>query len=160
MKTSRTFSKWIPAMAIALFGLFIGTAGEARAVVAPNTPMVKNLMALTYRTPSAPPVVGKEMNKKDAKRLAASAIAEKPEQHLKLARFYTAEANWLDVLAAGYEKAAATYRGHPASKNFAAPTTASRYDFLAKGFRSEAKTNRALATSHEEMARRLIAVVY
>ena len=155
MKTSRTFSKWIPAMAIAVFGFFIGTVREARAVVAPNTPMVKNLMAPTYRTPSAPPVIARQMNKKDAKRLAASAIAEKPEQHQKLARFYTAEANWLDALAA-----AVTHRERPASKNLAAPTTAGRYEFLAKGFRSEAKTNRALATSHEEMARRIIAVLY
>jgi hypothetical protein len=158
MKTSKTLAKWIPAMAIALFGLLIGTVREARAVVAPNTPMVKNLMALTYRTPSTPPVVVKEMNKKDAKRL--SATAELPEEHLKLARFYTAEANRLDALATGYERTAATYREHPAPKNFAAPTAAGRYEFFAKGFRSEAKTNRKLAISHEEMARRIVAAVY
>jgi hypothetical protein len=149
MKTSKAFAKWIPAMAIAVFGMFIGTVREAQAVVAPNTPMVKNLMAPTYRAPTAPPVV-KEINKKDAKRLAA--IAELPAEHLKLARFYAAEANRLDALAIGHENAAAAYRKHPAAKNLAAPTTAGLCEFFAKGFRSEAKTNRALATSHEEMA--------
>jgi len=158
MKMSKSFEKWIPAMAIALFGLFIGTVREAQAVVGTHTPMVKNLMAPTYRTPSAPPVVVKEMNPKDAKRL--SETAELPEEHLKLARFYSAEANRLDALASGYEKAASTYRERPASKNFAAPTTAGRYEFFAKGFRSGAITNRALATSHEEMARRIVAAVY
>ncbi len=158
MKTSKTFATWIPAVAIALFGLFIGTVREAQAVVAPNTPMVKNLMAPTYRTPSAPPVVAKEMNKKDAKRLAA--IAELPKEHLKLAHFYTAEANRLDALTTGYEKAAAAYRKRPASKTFAAPTTAGRYEFFAEGFRTEAKTNRALATSHERMAGPNISALY
>lgn len=158
MKTSKTLARWIPATAIAMFGLFIGTVREARAVVAPNTPMVKNLMAPTYRTPSTAPVVAKAMNKKDAKRLAA--IAELPKEHMKLAHFYTAEANRLDALATGYEKAAAAHRGRPASKNFAAPTTAGRYEFFAEGFRSEAKTNRALATSHEKMAGSNISALY
>lgn len=154
MKTSKKFAKWIPAVAIALFGLFVGTVREAQAAVAPSTARVKNLMAPTYRAPTAPAVVAKEMNKKDAKKLAA--IAELPEEHLKLARFYAVEANRLDALATGYEKAAADYRGRPAPKNVAAPTTAGRYEFFAKGFRSDAKTNRALATSHEKMARPFI----
>lgn len=149
MKTSRALAKWIPAMSVALFGLFIGSVREAQAVVAADTPMVKNLMAPTYRAPTAP-AVAKEMNKKDAKRLAA--VAELPAEHLKLARFYAAEANRLEALAISYEKAAAAYRERPAAKNLAAPTTVGLYEFLVKGFRSEEKRNRALATSHEEMA--------
>jgi len=38
-------------------------------------------------------------------------------------------------------------------KNLMAPTTPGRYEFFAKRFRDEAKSNRSLAEAHEEMAK-------
>jgi hypothetical protein len=53
-------TKWMTAIAIALFGLFLGTVREARAAepaCSQNSPMIKNQMALTYRAPCAEPAV-------------------------------------------------------------------------------------------------------
>jgi hypothetical protein len=72
---------------------------------------------------------------------------------LKLAQYYRAEADKFDANGAAYEKAAATYRHGPSVKNLMAPTAPGRYEFFAKGFREEARTNYALAASHEQMAR-------
>ena len=69
--------------------------------------MIKNLMALTCRAPSAQAARAQGLTKKDVKRL--SATAESPKGHLKLAAYYRAEADPLDTQASGYEEAAAAY---------------------------------------------------
>src|SRR6266705_3260324 len=95
-------TKWMTAIAIALFGLFLGTVPEARAaepICSQNGPMIKNLMALTYRAPCSHEAVPQGLTKKEAKRLAAT--AESREDHLKLVRYYNAEAGRLDAQAAG-----------------------------------------------------------
>lgn len=38
-------------------------------------------------------------------------------------------------------------------KNLMSPITAGRYDYLAQGFRKEAKSDRALAASQKQMAK-------
>ena len=154
MKTfAKNTTKWMTAIAIALFGLILGTVQEARAAelaCSQNGPMIKNLMAPTYRAPCSPAAVPQELTKKEVKRLTAT--AELREDHLRLARYYKTEAVRLDAQAAGYEAAAAAYRRTPIAKNFAAPSTPGRYEFFAKGFRDEAKSDRVLAASHEKMA--------
>jgi hypothetical protein len=143
-------TKWMTAIAITLFGLFLGTAREARAAeptCSQNGPMIKNLMALTYRAPCAQTGVPEGLTRNEVKRLTAT--AESREDHLKLARYYEAQADSLDSRAAGYEKAAASYRRGPIVKNLMAPSTAGRYAFLAKGFRDEARSDRVLAASQE-----------
>jgi hypothetical protein len=60
----------------------------------------------------------------------------------------------LDSRAGTYEEAAAAYRHGPMVKNFMAPSTPARYDFLAKGFREKANSDRALAAAHEQMAKK------
>jgi hypothetical protein len=112
--------------------------------------MIKNLMALTYRTPCAHGVVPHELSKKEVQRLTAT--AETREDHLKLARYYTSAADRLEAEASAYEQAATAYRGGPMVKNLMAPGTPGRYEFLAKGLRHEAKSDRALAASHEKEA--------
>lgn len=148
--------KWTAAFAIALFGLsMVPYARAAQPEASQNGP--KNLMSPTYRAPAVPAAVSKEFTKKDAKRLATT--AESREDHLKLAGYYKAEADRLDAKASGYEDAAAAYRNGPMVKNLMAPTTAPRYEFLAKGFREEATSNRAVAASHEQMATNAVATV-
>ena len=114
-----------------------------------NPTFPKNLAAPTYRA-AAPQVTVPEFTKNDAKRLAA--IAESAADHLKLAAFYRGEAEALDAKGAAYEEAAVAFRNGPAVKNIAAPTTAGRWEFAAKGFRAEAASNRAEAAAHEAMA--------
>ena len=58
----------------------------------------------------------------------------------------------LDAQAAGYEEAAAAYRRGPIAKYLMAPSTPGRYEFLAKGFRNEANSDRLLAASHKKEA--------
>jgi hypothetical protein len=111
----------------------------------------KNLMSPTYRAPVAQAVVPQELTWREVKQLTAT--AESAAEHLKLASYYQAKADKFNAQGAGYEQAAATYRHGPMVKNLMAPTTPGRYEFFAKGFRDEAKSNRSLAAAHEEMAK-------
>src|SRR5215469_7724567 len=84
MKTlTEKVAKWTAALAVIPFGLFLSTAAEARAGVpaCENSPMVKNLMAPTYRAPCTQALVHEELNKEEVKRLAAT--AESSADHLK-----------------------------------------------------------------------------
>lgn len=138
-------AKWImTATVIALLGL----AWTAQPAFSQSGP--KNLVSPTYRRSTAPAAVAQGLTKKEVNRLAAT--AETREDHLKLAGYYEDQADKLDAQATGYEEAAATYRSGPNVKNLIAPTTAGRYEFFAKRSREEARSNRALATSHEQMA--------
>jgi hypothetical protein len=140
------------AVAIAVFGLFVGMGREARAADSGEQtgPMVKNLMAPTYRPPVAPAAVSHELTKKEVKRLAAT--AESSADHWKLVRYYTAQADKLESQAAGYEAAAVTYSHGPMVKNLMAPGTPGRYEFFAKELRDSARSDRTLAALHEKEA--------
>lgn len=159
MSTSNTrVSKWMTVIAVALFGLFLGMIRDARAAVPTanqNGPVIKNLMALTYRAPATRAATPRQLTRKEVKKLTAT--AESSEDHLKLARYYRAEGDRLDAQAAGYEQAAAAYRHGPIVKNLMAPNTAARYEYFAKGFRAEAESDRGLAASHEQMAKNAVA---
>jgi hypothetical protein len=143
MITSRV-SNWTTAAAMALFG-FASAAQPAFSQIGP-----KNLVSPTYRGPAAQAVVHKGLTDREAKRLAAT--AETRSDHLTLAEFYTAKAVRLEAQAIGYEEAAASYRSAPNVKNLMSPTTPGRYEFFAKEMRTQAKSNRAIAASHEQMA--------
>lgn len=143
-----TFSKLTTVVSITLFGSFLGLAAEP---ASQNTPMIKNLMALTYRAPAVQAAVPRELTKRDVKKLAAT--AKSAEDHLKIAGYYNAQADRLEANAAGYEEAAARYQHSPLVKNLMSPTTPGRYAFIAKGYREEASSNRAQAVSHEQMAK-------
>lgn len=155
MKTFVTRLLGVAVLTVGANGLFAASAKREPAC-SENGPVIKNLMALSYRTPCAV-AVPHVLTKKDVKRLTAT--AERPEDHLKLAAYYKAEADARDAEAAGYEQAAAAYRRAPIAKNLAAPSTPGRYEFFAKGLRNEAKSDRVLATSHEEMARGAVATL-
>ena len=140
----------VPAIAMAWLGWFAGTARAAEPG-AERGPYIKNLMSPTYQPPAAPIPTQKELTKRDIKWLTKT--AETREDHLKIARFWTAEANTLEVRAAGYEQAAAAFRRGPVAKNLAAPNTAARWELFAKELRNEATSDRARAASREQMAR-------
>jgi hypothetical protein len=115
----------------------------------------KNLASPTYRAgvfQAAP----EEFTKKDAKRLAAT--AESVADHMKLANYYKGEAEALDAKGAAYEQAATSLRNGPFIRNLTAPGTAARWEFAANGFREEAKSNRALAATHTQMANHALRV--
>jgi hypothetical protein len=137
-------SKWTTAAAIAMFGLG-STAQPVFSQIGP-----KNLMSPTYRPPAVQAAVPQGLTKKEAKKLGAT--AESRTDHLKLAEYYMMQADRLEARAAGYEQTAAAYRSGPMVKNLMAPTTAGRYEFFAKGFHEKAKSDRALAESHEHLA--------
>ena len=152
------FSKWAT---LGLIGT-MGVLGTARAGVIQSSgglgcrqlPVIKNMTGLkAQRVCDA--FAAKELTRKDIKQLIAN--AKSPEDHLALARYFGAKADTLDARAVGYEEAAAQVRTAPAVKNLVSPTTAARYTFIAKGFRDEARSNRALAGSHQEMAKAVLA---
>ena len=140
----------VPTIAMAGLGWFVDTARAAEPAVE-RGPYVKNLMSATYRPPAAPLTTQKELTKRDIKWLTKT--AETRADHLKIARFWSAEANKLEVRAAGYEQAAAAFRRGPVVKNLTAPNTAARWEFFAKELRNDATSDRARAASHEQMAR-------
>jgi hypothetical protein len=145
-------SKWTTMIAIAVLGLFVvRVAPAAELVGCANGPVVKNLMALSTRPCAAQAPVRQQLTKKEVEKLTAT--ARSTEDHLKLAGYYGTKADRLDAEGAAYEEAAAAYRHGPMVKNLLAPDTPARYDYLAKGFREEAKAARALAASQVEMAK-------
>lgn len=125
------------------------SAWAAKPVVYQSGP--KNLAAPTYRAPAPQAAVPHELTRKEVKRLIAT--AESAADHLKVADYYRAEAQTLDAKGAAYEAAATAYRNGPFVKSLMAPTTPGRYEFFAKEFREEATSDRAIAASHEQMAK-------
>lgn len=123
-------------------GLFLAvamTAGAVEPAAFQSGP--KNLVAPTYRARAASARVNKP-----------AAAATSAGEHLSLARYYLTEAEKLDAKSAAYAEAAAAYRHGPMIKNFMAPSAPAGYEFLAKKFREDAKSDRALSASHERMA--------
>ena len=139
----------VRAIAIASFAWFASTAGAAEP--AARGPYIKNLMSPSYRAPASSLATQWELTKSDIKRLTRT--AETREDHLKIAGFWQAEAEKLEAQAARYENSAATFRSRPIAKNLATPNTAARWEFFARGLRNEARSDRALAASHEQTAK-------
>ena len=158
-----TLLKRVLIAAVAILGLFYGSVREARAGVVEKTqypncrnlPVIKNLTGLQALSTCEETAPAKDLTKREVRKLAAT--AKSLEDHLAIARFYRAEADGWDAQAASYEEAVARLGEGPAVKNLAAPTTAGRFGFFAHEFRENAKTDRALAGSHEKMARAALA---
>ena len=127
-------SKWTTAAA--LITLFGGTALAG---------------GLIEVRPKPNPDEAQQLTRKAIKRLTAA--AKSPEDHLTLASYYQTKADQLDVQGAGYEETAVALRNGPIMKNLIAPNTPARYQYIAKGFRENAKANHELAASHRQMAR-------
>jgi hypothetical protein len=113
-------------------------------------PWIKNLTSPSTLPCAAAQDVSKEMSRKTAQKLAETASS--PEEHLKLAEYYSAEAIKLEAEGAQYKKAAVLYTSGP--KNLVAPSAAARYRHYASELRQEAKKERMLAEDRVEMAKK------
>lgn len=159
-----TIRKHFMVVAVAILALFFGSVRYATAGVIEShhksecrdLPVIKNMTGLKAQH-VCERMTSRKLTKGEVKKLAVT--AETREDHLAVARFYRAEANGLDAKAAGYELAATNLRNTPLAKNLAAPGTAGRFEFAAKGFREEANTDRAVATTHESIAAGVIALL-
>jgi hypothetical protein len=90
-------------------------------------------------------------NRRDLK--SALKAAKTPEDHERIAAYYKAKSEKLSADAVEYQTAAMSYRHGPVVKNIMSPNTAAHYEYLAEQFREEARTNRNLAASQEQMAK-------
>lgn len=91
---------------------------------------------------------------KQVKELVAK--AKTADDHMKLARHYTAMAEKHEAEAKKHEVLAAEYRRSPRPsevKRPMAPDTAAHCEYYAEHCRKAAKEMRAMAAAHEEMAR-------
>jgi hypothetical protein len=98
----------------------------------------------------------KQLTKKEV--VALITTAKSPEDHMRLARYYKAEADRLEVEAKDHDELAATYRTSIASQAAAekmpmAANTAAHCESFAKSVRDAANADRELAASHEQMAK-------
>lgn len=78
--------------------------------------------------------------------------AKTPEDHERIAGYCEARADRLNADAADYERAAEAARQAPVVKNLTSPTTAPRYEYLAKQLRQQAATYERLAASQRRLA--------
>jgi len=116
-------------------------------------PLVKNMMPL--RTPTCQVPAPHELTKRDIKKLAAT--AKSPEDHLKIAAFYTTHADNLENQAAANEEAAAEDRRNGGAKNMMSPTMPGHLEYLAKTYRKEAKSDRDQAAAQRQLATNAVA---
>ena len=112
--------------------------------------------ALFVTVQDASAAQAKRLSKKEVKALVIN--AKSPEDHLRLARYYKAEADKLEVEAKEHDELAAAYRKSMTSqasamKNPMAPNTAAHCEFFAKSVREAANAAREMAASHEQMAK-------
>jgi hypothetical protein len=97
-----------------------------------------------------------ELKPKQVRALVAS--ANTPEDHMKLARHYSAMAAKHEAESQEHEALAVEYTKNAqlgASKHPMAPNTAEHCKFYAEHCRNAAKEMRAMAAAHEEMAKSL-----
>ena|SRR5437764_1368456 len=95
-----------------------------------------------------------ELSKKEVKQLLEKAST--PQDHMKLARHYTAKAKQYEAEAAEHADMAKMYRAQPTAsetKRPGAADTAAHCEFIADSLTKAAKETRALAATHEQMAK-------
>ncbi len=97
-----------------------------------------------------------ELKSKEVKALVAS--AKTPDDHMKLARHYTAMAVKHEAEAKEHETLAAEYTRNPqmgSSKTPMSPNSAEHCRYFAEHCRKAAKEMQAMAAAHEQMAKSL-----
>jgi hypothetical protein len=95
-----------------------------------------------------------ELSKKELKVLLANASA--PQDHVRLARHYEAKAKQYETESAEHAEMAKMYRKQPPAsetKRPGAADTAAHCESISESLARAAKEARALAASHEQMAR-------
>jgi hypothetical protein len=121
----------------AMLALFV--AGSLPSWAGENKVPMKNVPVMTAR---------------EAKELIATAKA--PKEHLKLARYFSQEADHFEAEAKDHDEMIEAYRKNPtpwASKTPGGVRTIEHCQFLAKSNREMAKAAHEMANAHEEMAK-------
>lgn len=98
----------------------------------------------------------KRLTNKEIKTLIAT--AKTPEDHMRLARHFTAEADRLEAESKEHQELAEAYSKSSMSqamamKNPMGPRTAAHCEYLAKSLGEAAKSARELAAAHQQMAK-------
>ncbi len=98
----------------------------------------------------------KHLSKKEV--VALIATAKSPADHSRLAQYYKAEADRLEVEAKDHDELAAAYRKSTTSQAAAmktpnAPNTAAHCEYFAKSVREAANAAREMSAAHEQMAK-------
>ena len=98
----------------------------------------------------------KQLSKKEV--VALIATAKSPEDHSRLAQYYKAEADRLEVEAKDHDELAAAYRKSStwqasAAKGPMRPDTPAHCEYFAKSVREAANASREMAAEHEQMAK-------
>ena len=97
----------------------------------------------------------RELSKKDVRELLVKAST--PQEHLRLASHYEAKAKHYEAEAIEHAEMAKMYRAQPTTsevKRPMAPDTAAHCDFISESLLKAAKEAKALAASHEQMAKK------
>jgi len=137
-------------LALGLFASIGLTVWAAEPVSQKNAAAPKNLASPTYRAP-AQAATSQELTKREVKKLIRAARTR--ADHLAIAGYYRTETVKLNAQALAFGAAADDYRANRLAKNMMALTAPARFEYSATLLREEAQRNRALAASHEEMAR-------
>jgi hypothetical protein len=128
-----------------------GSSNWKRAIASP----VVLAMLMVLSVGQAPAVEQKGvLSRKDVKALIAN--AKTPEDHMKLARHFTAKAAQHEAEAKEHEELAVEYKRNPhlaTSKHPMASNTAEHCQYFAEHCRKAAQELHAVAAAHEEMAK-------
>ena len=97
-----------------------------------------------------------QITKKEVKALIAG--AKTPEDHMKLVAYFNQKADQLEAESREHEALAEKYRNDPISQGMAmkmpmSGRTGAHCEYFAKSTSEAAKTQRALAAAHEQMAK-------
>ena len=109
-------------------------------------------MAALGVAPQMSAAEAKQLSHKQVNQLIAN--AKEPQDHLRLARYYTSEADRLEATAKEHEEMAAVYGKTQGVKNLASPTqSVAHCESFIKSLRDAEKADRELAAEHEQMAK-------
>jgi len=97
----------------------------------------------------------KRLTHKEVKALIST--AKTPEDHMRLAQYFSGEADRLEAESKEHQQLAEVYRHSPIStlmavKNPMGPRTAAHCEYFAKSLAKAAESARQLAADHEQMA--------
>ena len=98
----------------------------------------------------------KRLTHKEVKALIAT--AKTPEDHIRLAQYFSGEADRLEAESKEHQQLAEVYRHSPiatlmAAKNPMGPQTAAHCEYFAKSLAKAAESARQLAADHGQMAK-------
>jgi hypothetical protein len=109
-------------------------------------------MATLGVVPQMSAAEARELSQKQVNELITN--AKEPQDHLRIAHYYTTEADRLEATAKQHEEMAAVYSKAQGVKNLTSPTqSVGHCEFFIKSMREAEKADRELAAEHQQMAK-------